>query len=58
MINLDKPDVATLETNLNIGDGFNLLVGSTFRLIIGALGLGGMTNVAKTSVGETWESIQ
>lgn len=57
MINESKPNVATPETNLNIGDGFNLLVGSTFKLIIGALGLGGMTNASKVSIGETWESI-
>lgn len=57
MINQDKPNVATPQTELNIGDGFNLLVGSTFNLIIGALGLGGMTNATKTSIGETWGSI-
>ncbi len=55
--NLDKPNQATPETNLNIGDGFNLLVGSTFKLIIGALGLGGMTNNTKVSIGETWATI-
>lgn len=57
MINQDKPNVATPETQLNIGDGFNLLVGGTYRLIIGALGLGGMTNVVKASIGETWGTI-
>lgn len=57
MINLDKPGVATPETYLNVGSGFNLLVGGTFRLIIGALGLGGMTNAAKASIGETWGTI-
>lgn len=56
--NQDKPNVATPETQLNIGDGFNLLVGGTFRLIIGALGLGGMTNIAKVLQGLTWSAIQ
>lgn len=55
--NQDKPGVATPETYLNVGSGYSLLVGGTFRLIIGALGLGGMTNSAKTSIGETWGSI-
>jgi len=54
MINQDKPNVSTPQTELNIGSGFNLLVGSTFRLIIGAIGLGGMTNSTKASIGETW----
>jgi len=57
MINQDKPNLPTPQTELNIGDGFGLLVGSTFKLIIGALGLGGMTNSAKASIGETWGSI-
>lgn len=57
MINESKPTIATPETELNIGDGFGLLVGSTFKLIVGALGLGGMTNASKVSIGETWESI-
>lgn len=57
MINQDKPNVSTPETYLNIGSGFNLLVGGTFRLIVGALGLGGMSNVAKASIGETWGTI-
>jgi hypothetical protein len=57
MINQDKPNTGTPQTELNIGDGFGLLVGSTFKLIVGALGLGGMTNIAKASIGETWSSI-
>lgn len=57
MINQSKPGVATPETYLNVGSGFNLLIGGTFRLIVGALGLGGMTNVAKVSIGETWDTI-
>lgn len=57
MINLDKPNAGVPQTELNIGSGFNLLVGSTFKLIIGALGLGGMTNIAKVSIGETWGTI-
>lgn len=58
MINQSKPNQATPETQLNIGSGFNLLVGGTFRLIVGALGLGGMTNAAKASIGETWSTIE
>ena len=57
MQNLDKPTVGIPETYLNIGDGFNLIVGSTFKLIVGALGTGGMTNASKASIGETWGSI-
>lgn len=57
MQNLDKPTVGIPETYLNIGDGFNLVVGSTFKLIVGALGLGGMTNASKASIGETWGTI-
>lgn len=57
MINQNKPDENTPQTELNVGDGFNLLVGGTFRLIVGALGLRGMTNSAKTSIGETWGTI-
>lgn len=57
MINLDKPGVATPETYLNVGDSFSLLVGGVYSLIVGALGLGGMTNAAKASIGETWGTI-
>ena len=57
MINQDKVNPQVPQTELNIGGGFNLLVGSTFKLIIGALGLGGMTNAAKASIGETWGTI-
>lgn len=57
MQNLDKPNTNVPETYLNIGDGFNLIVGSTFKLIVGALGLGGMTNASKASIGETWGTI-
>lgn len=55
--NESKPNTAVPETYLNVGSGFNLLVGSTFKLIIGALGLGGMTNISKVSQGETWGTI-
>jgi hypothetical protein len=55
--NQSKPNVATPETYLEIGGGFFLTIGNTFKLIIGALGLGGMTNVSKVSIGETWGSI-
>lgn len=57
MQNLDKPNVGVPETYLNIGSGFNLLVGGVYKLIIGALGTGGMTNSAKASIGETWGTI-
>lgn len=57
MINQDKPNTGTPETYLNVGSGFNLLVGGLFRLIVGALGTGGMTNQAKASIGETWGTI-
>lgn len=56
MQNLDKPNVGVPETYLNIGGGFRLLVGSTFRLIAGALGTGGMTNASKASIGTTWDT--
>lgn len=57
MQNLDKVNPSVPETYLNIGGGFRLLVGSTFKLIAGALGTGGMTNASKVSIGETWASI-
>jgi len=56
MINQDKPTVGVPQTYLNIGGGFRLLVGSTFRLIAGAVGIGGMTNSAKVSIGTTWDT--
>lgn len=57
MINLDKPNVGVPQTELNIGDGYNLTIGGLFKLIIGAVGLGGMTNQAKASIGATWDTI-
>lgn len=57
MINQNKPTGNTPETNLEIGGGYFLTIGGTFKLIIGALGLGGMTNATKTSIGETWGTI-
>lgn len=57
MINQDKPNVGTPETYLNVGSGFNLLVGGVYKLIVGAVGLAGMTNVVKASIGETWGAI-
>lgn len=58
MINLDKPEVGVPQTELNIGDGFNLLVGSGFQLIIGAVNaLAGMTNAIRPSQGETWGTV-
>ena len=55
--NQDKPNTGTPETYLNIGSGFRLLVGGTYKLIIGALGTGGMTNVDKVSFAELWSTI-
>lgn len=57
MQNLDKVNPSVPETYLNIGDGFNLLVGGVYKLIVGALGTGGMTNASKVSIGETWGTI-
>jgi hypothetical protein len=55
--NQDKPSTNTPETHLNIGSGFNLLVGGIYKLIIGAAVLGGMTNTNKVSIGETWATV-
>lgn len=55
--NFDKPNTSTSQTELNIGSGFNLLVGGLYRLIIGSAGTGGMTNASKVSIGETWGTI-
>lgn len=55
--NQDKPNTGVAQTELNIGDSFNLLVGGLYRLIIGAAGTGGMTNSSKVSIGETWGTI-
>ena len=57
MINQDKPSAQNPQTELNIGSGYNLLVGGVYKLVIGALGLGGMTNTSKVSVGETWATV-
>lgn len=55
--NESKPNVGVPQTELNIGDGFNLLVGGTFRLVVGAVNaLAGMTNTSKTASYETWAS--
>lgn len=56
--NVDKPVIGTPETNLNVGSGFNLLVGGVYKLIIGAAGGAGMINTSKVSVGETWATIE
>jgi len=55
--NQDKPSGQTPQTELNIGSGFNLFVGGVYKLIVGAVGLGGMTNSSKVSVGETWATV-
>lgn len=57
MINQDKPNVPTPQTELNIGSGYNLLIGGLYKLIIGAASSGSITNQAKASIGETWGSI-
>lgn len=58
MINQDKPNVGVPETYLEIGSGFNLLVGGGYKLIIGALNtLAGMTNSSKIASYETWGAI-
>lgn len=57
MINQDKPNVNIPETYLNVGSGFNLLVGGVYRLIVGALGASGMANIAKVSFAELWSTI-
>lgn len=56
MINQDKPTTGVPETYLNIGSGFNLIVGGLYKLIVGSLGTGGMTNSAKVSIGTTWNT--
>jgi len=56
--NLDKPTGQTPQTELNVGSVDILLVGCVYRLVVGALGLGGMVNSSKTSVGETWATIE
>ena len=59
MINQDKPAVGTPQTELNIGSGYNLLVGGVYKLIVGALNASaGLTNTSKVSVGETWGTIE
>ena len=55
--NQDKPTAGVPQTELNVGSGFNLLVGGAYRLIIGALGAAGMTNTSKVSIGETWATV-
>lgn len=58
MINQNKPTQGTPQTELDIGGGFNLLIGDTYRLIVGAVNaLGGFTNATKVSIGETWDGI-
>ena len=58
MINQDKPNAGTPQTELNIGDAFNLLIGDTYRLIIGAVNpLGGLINTSKIGGAELWSTI-
>ena len=56
--NQDKPAVGVPQTELNIGSGFNLLVGGVYKLVIGALNASaGLANSSKVSVGETWGTV-
>ena len=58
MINQDKPATGTPQTELNIGSGYNLIVGGVYKLIVGALNAAsGLTNSSKVSIGETWGTI-
>lgn len=45
--NQDKPTPNLPQTELNVGSGFNLLVGGIYKLIIGAVGAPGITNIYK-----------
>ena len=53
--NQDRP-ASRIETKLNVGSGFTLLVGGIFKLLVGA-GAGQFTNTNKASIGETWATI-
>ena len=56
--NESKPAIGVPATHLNIGDGFNLLIGGTYKLIVGAANaLAGLTNTSKVTQGETWATI-
>ena len=55
--NVDKPSPSVPQTELNVGSGYNLLVGGIYKLIIGALGASGMSNASKVSIGETWATV-
>lgn len=58
MINLDKPTTGTPQTELNIGSGYNLLIGGIYKLIVGAAAIASsMTNLTKVSIGETWATV-
>ena len=58
LINQDKPSIGTPQTELNVGSGYNLLVGGVYKLIIGAINAGaGLTNTSKVSIGETWNTV-
>ena len=56
--NESKPITTVPQTELNIGSGFNLLVGGVYKLVVGALNTtAGMSNTSKVSIGETWATI-
>lgn len=58
MINQDKPTISAIQTELNIGGAFNLLVGGLYKLIIGTTSaLSGITNIIRPEQGETWGTI-
>ena len=58
MINESKPTTGVPQTELNVGSGYNLLVGGIYKLVIGALNAtAGMTNTSKVSIGETWATV-
>lgn len=57
MINQNKPDVGVPETYLEIGSGFNLLIGGIYKLIIGVAGQSGIVNIVKPFQGITWGTI-
>ena len=54
MINQSRPNTNTPQTELNIGGGFNLLIGGVYKLIVGALGNTGITNSTKVVPYVTW----
>lgn len=57
MINTPRPSSSTPQNELNIGSGFNLLVGGGYKLIISPLISGlAFSNTARPSQGQTWDT--